>query len=99
MAPRFMVSRVLFFADTSRHTSSFVERLRPLHLNFGVGMENLIVAWTAYRAACERRPKARITLRQGATIASWPDIARALCLIPAASRRAVYGWQAGGWRI
>ena len=32
------------------------------------GMENLIVARAAYRAACERWPNARITLRQGARI-------------------------------
>jgi hypothetical protein len=30
------------------------------------GLENLIVARAAYRAACERWPKAVITLRQGA---------------------------------
>jgi hypothetical protein len=32
------------------------------------GMENLIVARAAYRAACERWPNARITLRQGARV-------------------------------
>ena len=32
------------------------------------GRENLIVARAAYRAACERWPNARITLRQGARI-------------------------------
>jgi hypothetical protein len=32
------------------------------------GLENLIVARAAYRAACERWPKAVITLRQGARI-------------------------------
>src|SRR5260370_19400740 len=32
------------------------------------GLENLIVARAAYRAACERWPNARITLRQGASI-------------------------------
>jgi hypothetical protein len=32
------------------------------------GLENLIVARAAYRAACERWPNARITLRQGARI-------------------------------
>jgi hypothetical protein len=32
------------------------------------GVENLIVARAAYRAACERWPKARITLRQGARV-------------------------------
>jgi hypothetical protein len=30
------------------------------------GLENLIVAGAAYRAACDRWPKARVTLRQGA---------------------------------
>ena len=32
------------------------------------GLENLIVARAAYRAACDRWPKARITLRQGARV-------------------------------
>jgi hypothetical protein len=32
------------------------------------GIENLIVARAAYRAACERWPNARITLRQGGRI-------------------------------
>jgi hypothetical protein len=32
------------------------------------GLENLIVARAAYRAACERWPNARITLRQGARV-------------------------------
>ena len=32
------------------------------------GLENLIVAEAAYRAACHRWPKARITLRQGARV-------------------------------
>jgi hypothetical protein len=32
------------------------------------GMENIIVARAAYRAACERWPNARITLRQGARV-------------------------------
>jgi hypothetical protein len=32
------------------------------------GLENLIVARAAYRAVCERWPKAFITLRQGARI-------------------------------
>jgi hypothetical protein len=32
------------------------------------GLENLIVAGAAYRAACDRWPKARITLRQGARV-------------------------------
>jgi hypothetical protein len=32
------------------------------------GLENLIVARAAYRAACDRWPNARITLRQGARI-------------------------------
>jgi hypothetical protein len=32
------------------------------------GLENLIIARVAYRAACERWPKARITLRQGARV-------------------------------
>ena len=32
------------------------------------GLENLIVARAPYRAACERWPNARITLRQGARI-------------------------------
>jgi hypothetical protein len=32
------------------------------------GMENLIVARAAYRAACGRWPNARITLRQGARV-------------------------------
>jgi hypothetical protein len=32
------------------------------------GLENLIVARAAYRAACERWPNARITLRQGSRV-------------------------------
>jgi hypothetical protein len=32
------------------------------------GLENLIVARAAYRAACDRWPNARITLRQGARV-------------------------------
>ena len=32
------------------------------------GLENLIVARAAYRAACERWPNARVTLRQGARV-------------------------------
>ena len=40
------------------------------------GLENLNVARAAYRAACERWPNARITLRQGARVVEgsrhWP---------------------------
>jgi hypothetical protein len=37
-------------------------------LEYLAGLENLIVARAAYRAACERWPNARITLRQGARV-------------------------------
>ena len=39
------------------------------------GMENLIVARAAYRAACERWPNARITLRQSPGPWKWPNAA------------------------
>ena len=35
------------------------------------GLENLIVARAAYRAACDRWPHARITLRQGSRVVEY----------------------------
>ena len=35
------------------------------------GLENLIVARAAYRAACDRWPNARITLRQGSRVVEY----------------------------
>jgi len=49
------VYRIDIWSDDGRH---LLEHL--------AGLENLIVARAAYRAACERWPKAVITLRQGA---------------------------------